>query len=155
MSSDNQPENVPDLEDALDGLQAAERYCSNKGLDDLARRAAALYQAVGKHAPEDDWDDPAEDMLPDEAAVLLEPGQARGMLVPDDIPPEKREEVAKELERRVQEHRKDIESGLLDDEFITDVTEFLAEETGRDASDFDLTEDMEFPHPDELDETDE
>lgn len=41
---------------------------------------------------------------------------ARGMLVPDDTSPEKREEVAQELERRVQEHREDIENDLLDED---------------------------------------
>ena len=30
--------------------------------------------------------------------------------------------------------------------------EILAEETGRDVSEFELTEDMEFPHPDDLEE---
>lgn len=52
-----------DLEDALDGLQAAERYCSDRGLDDLARRAARLYQAVGEHAPDDDWGAQSEDVV--------------------------------------------------------------------------------------------
>jgi AbrB family looped-hinge helix DNA binding protein len=41
---------------------------------------------------------------------------ARGMLVPDDTSPEKREEVAEELERRVEEHREDIERNLLSEE---------------------------------------
>lgn len=41
---------------------------------------------------------------------------ARGMLVPDDTPPEKREEVAQELERRVHEHREEIEDDLLSEE---------------------------------------
>jgi AbrB family looped-hinge helix DNA binding protein len=41
---------------------------------------------------------------------------ARGMLVPDDTPPEKREEVAQELERRVEDHREDIEQNLLDED---------------------------------------
>lgn len=40
---------------------------------------------------------------------------ARGMLIPDDTPPEKREEVAEELERRVRDHRETIEDELLDD----------------------------------------
>lgn len=40
---------------------------------------------------------------------------ARGMLVPNDTQPEKREEVAQELERRVQEHREVIEQNLLDE----------------------------------------
>ena len=31
---------------------------------------------------------------------------ARGMLIPDDTPPEKREEVAEELEHRVRDHRR-------------------------------------------------
>jgi AbrB family looped-hinge helix DNA binding protein len=39
---------------------------------------------------------------------------ARGMLIPDDTPPEKREEVAQELERRIQEHREEIEKDLRD-----------------------------------------
>ncbi|MHB9288043.1 AbrB/MazE/SpoVT family DNA-binding domain-containing protein [Halobacteriales archaeon Cl-PHB] len=33
-------------------------------------------------------------------------GSARGMLVPDETPPEKREAVAEELEERIREHRK-------------------------------------------------
>jgi AbrB family looped-hinge helix DNA binding protein len=41
---------------------------------------------------------------------------ARGMLVPDDTSSEKREAVAEELERRVQEHREDIETDLLAEE---------------------------------------
>lgn len=41
---------------------------------------------------------------------------ARGMLVPDDTPSEKREEVAQELERRVREHRAVIETDLLDED---------------------------------------
>lgn len=45
------------LEDALDGLQAAERYCFDRGLDDLGHDAAELYQALGQQAPEDDWDE--------------------------------------------------------------------------------------------------
>jgi AbrB family looped-hinge helix DNA binding protein len=40
---------------------------------------------------------------------------ARGMLVPDETSPEKREEVAQELERRVHEHREDIEDDLLNE----------------------------------------
>jgi AbrB family looped-hinge helix DNA binding protein len=40
---------------------------------------------------------------------------ARGMLVPDDTPPEKREEIARELERRVDDHREEIEQDLRDD----------------------------------------
>lgn len=40
---------------------------------------------------------------------------ARDMLVPDDTPPGKREEVAKEL-GRVDEHREEIEHDLRDDE---------------------------------------
>jgi len=32
--------------------------------------------------------------------------------------------------------------------------ELLAEKTGRDVSEFELTDDMEFPDPDELDEVD-
>ena len=38
---------------------------------------------------------------------------ARGMLIPDDTSPEKREEVAEELEQRVHEHREQIENDLL------------------------------------------
>lgn len=41
---------------------------------------------------------------------------ARGMLVPDDTPPETREAVAEELERRVHDHREDIEDDLLSEE---------------------------------------
>lgn len=40
---------------------------------------------------------------------------ARGMLVPDDTPPEKREEIARELERRVDDHREEIEQDLRDE----------------------------------------
>lgn len=43
---------------------------------------------------------------------------ARGMLVPDDTPPEKREEVAEELERRVRDHREGIETELLDEDDV-------------------------------------
>jgi len=38
---------------------------------------------------------------------------ARGMLIPDDTPSEKREEIAEELERRVHEHRESIEEDLV------------------------------------------
>jgi|GEM_PF-2541089 len=55
-------DNDVDLEIALDGLQAAERYCSDRGLDDLARRAARLYQDVGKQAPDGDWGTSAEEI---------------------------------------------------------------------------------------------
>lgn len=41
---------------------------------------------------------------------------ARGMLVPDDTPPEKREEIAEELEQRVRDHREEIEAELLDED---------------------------------------
>lgn len=41
---------------------------------------------------------------------------ARGMLVPDDTPAEKREEIAQELERRVNEHREGIEEDLLEED---------------------------------------
>ncbi|PSQ45957.1 AbrB family transcriptional regulator [Halobacteriales archaeon SW_7_68_16] len=41
---------------------------------------------------------------------------ARGMLIPDDTPPEKREEIAEELERRVHEHRESIEADLADED---------------------------------------
>jgi AbrB family looped-hinge helix DNA binding protein len=40
---------------------------------------------------------------------------ARGMLVPEDTPSEKREAVARELERRVREHRSALETDLLDE----------------------------------------
>lgn len=40
---------------------------------------------------------------------------ARGMLVPDDTPPERREEIAAELERRVDDHREQVEDELLED----------------------------------------
>ena len=45
----------PTLEDALDGLQAAERYCYSIGLDELGQEIAHHYQDVGKQAPEEDW----------------------------------------------------------------------------------------------------
>lgn len=48
--------NDPTLEDALDGLQNAERYCQNTGLSDLAREIARLYQETGAEAPEEDWE---------------------------------------------------------------------------------------------------
>lgn len=41
---------------------------------------------------------------------------ARGMLVPDDTPAEKREEIAEELERRVHDHRESIEEELLEED---------------------------------------
>jgi len=41
----------------------------------------------------------------------------RGMLVPDDVPEEKRAEVAQELERRVREQRKTTEESDLSDGF--------------------------------------
>lgn len=40
---------------------------------------------------------------------------ARGMLVPDDTPAETREEIAVELEARLQDHREERESRLLED----------------------------------------
>lgn len=40
---------------------------------------------------------------------------ARGMLVPDETPPEKREEIAQELERRIRERRREHEQRLLED----------------------------------------
>jgi AbrB family looped-hinge helix DNA binding protein len=40
---------------------------------------------------------------------------ARGMLIPDDTSPEKREEVAQELERRLREQRAELEEELLED----------------------------------------
>lgn len=42
-------------------------------------------------------------------------GSARGMLVPDETPAEKREEIARELERRVNEHERTIEEDLLEE----------------------------------------
>lgn len=53
----------------------------------------------------------------DEGIVVRKANEssARGMLVPDDTPPAKREAVAQELERRVQEHRDDIENELVDE----------------------------------------
>lgn len=52
----------------------------------------------------------------DEGIVIRKANRtsARGMLVPDDTPPEKREEVAQELEDRVDEHREEIEQDLRD-----------------------------------------
>lgn len=52
----------------------------------------------------------------DEGIVVRKANRAsaRGMLVPDDTPPEKREAVAQELERRVREHRDRIEADLLE-----------------------------------------
>lgn len=47
-------EQDPTLEDALDGLQAAEGYCESAGMDDVAREIAALYQRVGNQAPAED-----------------------------------------------------------------------------------------------------
>lgn len=41
----------------------------------------------------------------------------RGMLVPDDIPEAKREEVAEELERRVDEHQQEIKERKFSDGF--------------------------------------
>lgn len=41
---------------------------------------------------------------------------ARGMLVPDDTPPEKRAEIAEEFERRVRDHRQRIEEDLLEED---------------------------------------
>jgi len=54
----------------------------------------------------------------DEGIVVRKANRAsaRGMLIPDDTPPEKREEVAKELERRVHEHRESIEEDLVDED---------------------------------------
>ena len=48
---------TPDLKDALDGLQDAERYCQSVGLDRLARQIARLYQETGREAPDEDWKD--------------------------------------------------------------------------------------------------
>ena len=45
----------PALADALDGLQDAERYCEDVGLDDLAEQCAETYQAVALESP--DWGD--------------------------------------------------------------------------------------------------
>lgn len=45
-----------DLEDALDGLQTAERYCQERGLRDLATKIAGAYQEIGDKAPTDEWD---------------------------------------------------------------------------------------------------
>lgn len=41
---------------------------------------------------------------------------ARGMLVPDDTPAEKREQIAHELERRVKEHQDGIEEDLREED---------------------------------------
>ena len=49
-------ESETSLEAALDGLQAAERYCFDRGLDDLGHDVAELYQAVAKQSPIEDWD---------------------------------------------------------------------------------------------------
>jgi AbrB family looped-hinge helix DNA binding protein len=43
-------------------------------------------------------------------------GSARGMLVPDETPPEKREAVAEELEERIRERRQEHEKRLLEDD---------------------------------------
>jgi len=48
----------PDLEEALDGLQAAERYAASIGEEEIARRVARCYQLIGREAPDDHWDDP-------------------------------------------------------------------------------------------------
>lgn len=50
----------------------------------------------------------------DEGIVVRKANRAsaREMLVPDDIPPEKREAIAAELERRVRNHRECIEASL-------------------------------------------
>lgn len=47
--------NDPTLEDALDGLAAATNYAEGGDLDDLAVRAASLYQELGNRAPDEDW----------------------------------------------------------------------------------------------------
>jgi AbrB family looped-hinge helix DNA binding protein len=41
-------------------------------------------------------------------------GSARGMLVPEDTPPEKRAAVADELEARLRDHREEYENRLLE-----------------------------------------
>ena len=45
----------PTLEDALDGLQNAERYCFENGLDYVGHVIASAYQAVGSDAPDEHW----------------------------------------------------------------------------------------------------
>ncbi|MFB6171069.1 MAG: AbrB/MazE/SpoVT family DNA-binding domain-containing protein [Haloarculaceae archaeon] len=42
-------------------------------------------------------------------------GSARGMLVPEDTSSEKREEIAQELEKRIHDHRSEIEDRLTED----------------------------------------
>lgn len=53
----DETESDPTLEDALDGLQAAQRYCESIGFDAGVEGSAELYQAVAKRAPAEDWDD--------------------------------------------------------------------------------------------------
>lgn len=71
------------LEDALDGLQAAERYCAAVGLDDEASEIAELYQRVGAEAPEDDWDDWDDDEKPN-IVVLDGQSAVKGPGLKDD-----------------------------------------------------------------------
>lgn len=53
--TDEIPAPNPTLAAALDGLQDAEHYCEQAGMDDLAAQCAELYQAVGRESP--DWGD--------------------------------------------------------------------------------------------------
>ena len=46
----------PTLEDALDGLQNAEKYCQESGLGEYTRLLARLYQEIGSDAPDEDWE---------------------------------------------------------------------------------------------------
>ena len=52
----------PTLEDALDGLQDAEHYCFENGLDYIGHVIASIYQAVGSESPEEHWDHDVEDL---------------------------------------------------------------------------------------------
>lgn len=49
------------LEVVLDGLIATVDYCEENGLDDLAERAAGLYQDVATASPEEHWGDVSEE----------------------------------------------------------------------------------------------
>jgi hypothetical protein len=49
------------LEAALDGLIATVNYCEENGMDDLAERAARLYQDLGAESPEEHWENVTEE----------------------------------------------------------------------------------------------
>lgn len=53
----------PTLEEALDGLQTAERYCFQNDIEYAGHVIASVYQSVGSDAPEEQWDSHIDDLV--------------------------------------------------------------------------------------------